>query len=233
MLHCNGYPSYNEGGWFNSRRLLYLDSRMYTSMLIDEERFKERLAARRKRPPRLLFSGRLEPTKGALDVVKIAAEPALRDVPCEFIIYGQGSQRAAMEQYVAANGLSARVKIHEPIPYPELVEVASDCDVFICCHVQDDPSCTYLESMGCGLPIVGYANAMWKAMQAASQAGIVTPLGSTAQAASALRSLLQNQNELDHLSTKARAFASSHTFEREFARRTDSIKELLAARASS
>jgi glycosyltransferase involved in cell wall biosynthesis len=226
MLHCNGYPVFEESAWFNRHRLLYLDSRMRASMLIADDRLRGRLAARRQRVPRLLFSGRFEPAKGALDVVKVAAEPALRDVACEFVIYGQGSQRPAMDRLIADRGLSDRVKIHEPVPYPRLVEIAGGCDVFVCCHVQDDPSCTYLESMGCGLPVVGYANAMWRAMQADSRAGVVTRLGATDRVAEALRDLLSNPDQLDALSWNARAFATAHTFEREFARRTDSLKEL-------
>jgi colanic acid/amylovoran biosynthesis glycosyltransferase len=230
VLHCNGYPIFAEAAWFNPRRLLYLDSRMRTSMLISEEKLRKRLADRRTRVPRLLFSGRLEPAKGALDVVKIAGEAALRDVPCEFIIYGQGSERAAMDQLVAERGLSDRVKIHGAVTYPQLVELASECDLFVCCHVQDDPSCTYLESMGCGLPVVGYGNAMWKAMQAESHAGLVTKLGSTAETAEALRALLARPDELDALSLQALSFASAHTFEREFALRTSSIKAVLSTR---
>jgi colanic acid/amylovoran biosynthesis glycosyltransferase len=230
-VHCNGYPIYEEAGWFNRERVLYLDSRMKSSMLIGEGQLKERLAARRQRTPRLIFSGRLEPAKGALDVVKIAV--ALRNVPCEFIIYGQGSQRAEMEAIVRENGLAEKVKINDAIPYPQLVVAASDCDVFVCCHVQADPSCTYLESMGCGLPIVGYGNAMWRAMQAASGAGVVTKLGSPALAADALRVLLANPVALDELSWKARSFAAGHTFEKEFQRRTDSLNTILARRPTS
>ena len=230
LLHCNGYPIYNEAAYLNRRRLLYLDSRMRASMLISPAGLEERLAGRSRRIPRLIFSGRFEPAKGALDVVKIACELRRRDVPCEFIIYGQGSQRAAMDRLVAENGLAKTVKLHEPVPYPQLVETSRECDVFVCCHVQGDPSCTYLESMGSGLPIVGYANPMWTAMQAHSRAGLVTKLGAPDKAAEELRKLLANPDMLDALSRQARSFAADHTFEHEFARRTDSLKELLRAR---
>ena len=160
-------------------------------------------------------------------MVKIAAEPALRDVDCEFIIYGQGSQRATMDQFVRERGLSARVKIHEPIPYPQLIEVARTCDIFVCCHVQDDPSCTYLESLGCGLPVVGYANAMWSAMQGDSGAGVITKLGATDLTAQGIRTLCGDPATLDNLSLRARTFAAAHTFEHEFAHRMKSLREML------
>ena len=31
-----------------------------------------------------------------------------------------------------------------------------EADIFLSCHRQDDPSCAYLEAMGCGLPVLGY-----------------------------------------------------------------------------
>jgi len=228
FIHCNGYPVFNEATWLNPRRLLYLDSRMRVSMLIDEVHLENRLAERRGRIPRLIFSGRFEPAKGALDVIKVAGHPSLRDVPCEFVLYGQGSQGAAMKRLVEERGLSAKVKIHDPVPYPELVGLSGACDVFVCCHVQDDPSCTYLESMGCGLPIVGYGNAMWKAMHADSGAGVVTKLGAPEDTADALRTLLADTERLDALSRRARAFAARHTFEQEFGKRTRSIEELVS-----
>jgi glycosyltransferase involved in cell wall biosynthesis len=228
LVHCNGYPVFDEARWLNPRRLLYLDSRMPASMLIEEARLEGRLAERRKRAPRLIFSGRFEPAKGALDVVEVAAHPSLRDVPCEFVLYGQGSQRAAMNRLVEERGLLAKVEIHDPVPYPELVGLSGDCDVFVCCHVQDDPSCTYLEAMGCGLPIVGYGNGMWKAMHADSGAGVVTKLGAPEDAAQALRMLLADGDRLDALSRRARSFAARHTFEQEFGKRTRSIEELIS-----
>lgn len=230
LVHCNGYPIYRESAWFNRNRLLYLDSRMHASMIIPEDRLQRRLAVRRTRRPRLIFSGRLEPAKGALDVIKVARACASRNIEFDFDIYGQGSQRRAMESAIEDAKLTGRVRIHEPVPYPTLVEIASECDLFVCCHVQDDPSCTYLESMGCGLPIVGYGNAMWEAMQKDSRAGMVVMVGDHDAAASAIGHLLAEPNELDSLSILARSFAVEHTFEKEFTRRTDSISEILRTR---
>jgi glycosyltransferase involved in cell wall biosynthesis len=230
LVHCNGYPVYEESRWLNASRLLYLDSRTRSSMLIDEGALERRLAERRSRVPRLIFSGRFEPAKGALDVVKVAADPLLRNVPFELVIYGQGSQREAMERLIIEAGVSDKVKVNEAVPFPELVELSKRCDLFVCCHVQDDPSCTYIEAMGCGLPIAGYSNAMWRSMQADSQAGVVTPLGSPAALAMAIRRLLTSTDELDTLSRRARGFAARHTFEHEFAARMGSIQALVGAR---
>lgn len=226
LLHCNGYPVFEESALFNHRRLLYLDSRMDRDATIPLDALRARLRERPARPPRLLFSGRYEPAKGALDVVMVAVELAKRGVPYDLHLYGQGSQRPQMERAVAEHGLHDKVTIHDPVSYPELVEIARGFDLFVCCHVQDDPSCTYIESFGCGLPVVGYGNAMWRGLAASSDAGIVTPLRSPAMLAEKVAALLGDHDRLDSLSERARAFAVEHCFENEFARRTASLEQL-------
>lgn len=39
------------------------------------------------------------------------------------------------------------------------------------CHRQGDPSCTYLETYACGMPIVGYNNQAHQGILASNNAG--------------------------------------------------------------
>lgn len=231
IVHCNGYPVYHEAGWFSSERLLYLDSRMRTSGIVPSATLEQRLATFGRRRARLLFSGRIEIAKGALHLAEVAAACRDRGLDFELVIYGAGSQERAVRAAVARLGLQDRVTLHEPVPFPELVELARSFDLFVCCHVQDDPSCTYLESLGCGLPIAGYANAMWRSMCEESRAGVATKLGAPAALADAIVALLRNADEFKAHSRRARSFALEHAFELEFVRRTDSINELWEAGA--
>jgi glycosyltransferase involved in cell wall biosynthesis len=229
LLHCNGYPIYEESRWWNGKRLLYFDSRMRREMVISEEALEARLAARRAgkgRKPRLLFSGRFEASKGALDVVLVGAACRRLGVDFEMHLHGQGSQRAAMHRAIAEHDLQGTVVVRDAVPYPELVEIAKGFDLFICSHIQDDPSCTYLETLGCGLPIAGYGNAMWRAMCEHASAGVVTPIGDAAALAGAVARLLADPARLDAFSRQARRFALEHTFDQEFARRTRSLAEV-------
>ncbi len=236
-VHCNGYPIYLAAAAYNPMRLLYFDSRMSASMVISEQALTARLSAWTSgldassskaptRPLKLLYSGRYEPMKGALDAVKAAAECLRRGLKVEMDCYGQGSQRDAMRAVAAAAGPAIRV--HDAIPFPELVLKSHAADVFVCCHIQSDPSCTYLESMGAGLPIVGYANRMWTSMALASQAGVVTSSNTPGAVADAVSGLLSEPAQLAALSQHARRFASAHAFEVEFTRRTDAINAALA-----
>jgi len=227
-LHCNGFPVYDESARYNDERLLYLDSRMTAEMVIGVAELHARLAQRRERGRiRLLFSGRYEPMKGSLDAVKVAIECLRRGLDIEFHSYGQGSLRDAMRELAASAPVPDRIVVHDAIPYPELVEHSRGFDLFVCCHVQSDPSCTYLESFGSGLPIVGYANRMWARLATESSCGVATTMGDPNAAADALAVLIGDADRFDQLSLQARDYALAHTFEREFALRIDAINTLL------
>ncbi len=222
-VHCNGYPIYEAIAGLNAKRLLYLDSRMTREMVIGADRLEGRLRSRAKRALRLIYSGRYESSKGALDAVKVAVGCLERGLSIELDCYGQGSQRAAMETLAAGPEVRGRIRVHDAIPFPDLVREVQDADLFVCCHVQNDPSCTYLETLGAGVPIAGYANRMWQHLHGASQAGICTQLGRFDLLSEAIAELASSPEVLDRMSRSARSFAAAHTFEQEFKKRTDAI----------
>jgi colanic acid/amylovoran biosynthesis glycosyltransferase len=226
-LHCNGYPMFDESRWFNANRLLFLDSRMSADFVIADDRLKARLAARSARPLRLLFSGRYEPMKGAVDAVQVGVECVKRGLDVEMHCYGQGSLREDMKRLAAQPASAGRIHVHDAVPYPELVALSHDFDLFVCCHIQGDPSCTYLESFGAGLPVVGYGNRMWRRLSAESGVGSWSPTGRPEAVADDVQRLASDQATLAAMSERARRFALDHTFEREFKRRTDALNAAL------
>lgn len=223
-LHCNGYPIYDASDRYSSNRLLYLDSRMSADMLMDEAQLGLRLSGRVGQTLRLLYSGRYERLKGADDVVRVAVQCLARGLDIELHCYGQGSLKTTMQALSAG---SDRIHIHDAIPYPELVNMARTFDVFVCCHIQNDPSCTYLESFGAGLPVVGYANRMWRRLCQESGAGLSSPVGKPAAVVADIERLAMDSALLSGLSRKALAFARGHCFEREFQKRVDGINAAL------
>lgn len=228
-LHCNGYPIYDETRRFNSRRLLYLDSRMSQALVIPADRLRDRLAGRPNRPLRLLYSGRYEAMKGAADAVRVGLECIKLGLDIELHCYGQGILKPEMERLAAQAPGEPRIFVHDAIPYPELVERSRGFDAFVCCHVQSDPSCTYLESFGSGLPIVGYDNRMWRRLSQVSEVGFVSPSGQPALVARDVQKLAVNATTLASMSERARQFAMDHCFEREYERRIDAINAALAS----
>lgn len=224
-LHCNGYPIYDATRPYNKNSLLYLDSRMSKNLIISKLELETRLA-RVKRPVRLLYSGRYEQMKGVLDAV-LAAEISLRlGFDIEMHCFGQGTLKADIEKVARRSG--GRIVIHDAVPYTDLVNIARGFDVFVCCHVQNDPSCTYLESFGAGLPIVGYANRMWQRLCQESGAGLVSQMGSPSKVAQNIGRLNADPVLLAKLSWNALTFANAHCYENEWAKRIDAINAAIA-----
>lgn len=227
-VHCNGYPIFDEIKRFSPHRLIYLDSRMSSDFIIEADALEHRLKKRNKNVPlRLIYSGRYEKVKGALDAVRVAVECLRRGLNIEMYCYGQGSQREEMQQVAAACG-DARIHINDAVPYPTLVALSKNFDVFVCCHIQGDPSCTYLESMGAGLPIVGYGNAMWRRLSEISNVGFQSDVGRPQYMVEGIAQLESDNTLLAEMSRRSRKFALDHTYEHEFQLRVDGLKEVLA-----
>jgi hypothetical protein len=121
------------------------------------------------------------------------------------------------------------VKLHGPVDFAtELVPFCrKHADIYLSCHRQSDPSCTYLESMGCGLAVAGYDNRMWSALRRASGAGWTAPLGRATALADVIARLGRERQEVVQACRAAYSFAAAHAFEHEFRKRIDHLAALV------
>lgn len=221
-IQANGYPAYNAYKSVNRNTSFYLDSRIDSTLLAGVRE----MAARREYlnsggPIRLLHSGRLEPMKGSQDIIPIAKALARKQVDFELNIFGTGSLENEIKQAIKSSGLDDRVFFHGAVDFKsELVPFAkSKADIFLSCHRQSDPSCTYIESMGCGLAIAGYSNRMWEALNQESGAGWSVPLGDKTSLVNALKQAAEDRRKLVERCENAHVFGANRSFEREFSRR--------------
>jgi glycosyltransferase involved in cell wall biosynthesis len=213
-FHANGYPTYEELAVANPSRLLYFDTRALQSDVISDAALGARLDSFRARTPRLLYSGRYHPMKGALDVVKAGIELQRRGFEFQLDLYGTGPLKEEMVALVRDAGAQHKISIHDPVPYkPDLVQISRRADLFLSCHVQGDPSCTYLETFACGVPVVGYANEMWSPLCRESGAGRAVPVGEHGALAEQAMDLMKDHRALRQASTAARQFALANTME--------------------
>ena len=100
-----------------------------------------------------------------------------------------------------------------------------DADLFVCCHLQGDPSSTYPEVMSCGTAIVGYDNEAFRGVAEASGSGIRVPMQQRRALAEAIARLNEDRAALIEESRKALAFSREHSFERTFERRVRHLIE--------
>lgn len=228
-LQSNGYPADLAYAGLSPAPMLYLDNRMDAAMMATPAE----MAARAEHhaaggPLRLIHSGRLEPLKGSADLLPIARGLRDRGVDFTLAIYGAGSLAPMLRQGIAQAGLSDRVSLHDPVKFDtELVPISrARADIFVSCHRQSDPSCTYVEAMGCGLPVIGYDNQMWARLAQLSGAGWVQKMGDTDAVVAQLADLAGDRAQVMDRAAIALDFARAHDFDHEFKARMDHLKAL-------
>lgn len=226
-IQSNGLPTYSAYSPLNQNTMLFFDTRIAAGMVADQAALQIRFEERRKGGTlRLAFSGRLIRMKGADHLIEAA--DALKRAGRNFtmVICGDGELRESMQRDVVARGLAAHVEFKGVMDFEtELVPFIRDnIDIFVCCHRQGDPSCTYLETMSCGVPIAGYANEAFAGLQARSGSGWVTPINDPQALAARLCSL--SDEDIERESLRSLEFAASHTFETEFSRRMAHARQL-------
>jgi len=228
-LQINGYPAYHAYAEDNSDTLKYLDNRISDKLLATTAE----MAARQRRSENgdrlnIMHSGRLEPIKGSQDLIPVACKLMREGIDYQLNIFGSGSLEAEIREGIIKYGLQDRVFLHGPVDFEtELVPYARTyADVYLSCHRQSDPSCTYLESMGCGLAIIGYGNSMWASLCRDSGAGWSVPLADVNALCDAVIQASENRLELNRRCLAAWQFAGGHTFDREFGRRIEHLRSI-------
>ena len=102
-------------------------------------------------PVRLLYHGRVDRRKGALDVLDALAILRRRDVPFAATVSGIGPDLEACQQRVAALGLDAAVRFTGYADYETVPAIYRDADIFLSPTYGEGFSNTILEAMASGL----------------------------------------------------------------------------------
>lgn len=229
-IQANGYPAYQAYKPLNPETILFLDGRLGNELIAsDSDMALKRARLASGAPLRILHSGRLEPLKGAQDLVPVARHLAGKGMDFEMEIFGSGSLEAEIRRDIREAGLGDRIRLNGPVDFEtQLVPFAKqNADIFLSCHRQSDPSCTYLESMGCGLAIAGYANRMWSTLCDESLGGWKVGLGDVNALADQIFEANRDRDDIADRCDAARAFAASHTFEREFRLRIAHLERIV------
>ena len=228
-LQCNGTPTFDEYAQLNQERLLYFDNRITDDLLIDHEALDRRIArlVEVSTPIELVFTGRLTPTKGVLDLIDVANELRNRQVNFRLSIVGDGELVNELRAQILRHQLESLVTVLAPKQFrSELIPFVQRMDLFVCPHPQGDPSCTYVETLACGVPIVGYANEALEGVARHSNAAWHVPLGQPRALAAEIVRLAGDRAEVSAASIRAREFATQHTFDTTYGRRVDQLRQL-------
>ncbi len=229
-IQCNGTPTFDELVDVARDRLLYFDSRIFERLLVDAKTLDHRLdhLAETKNPLRLVFSGRLDRMKGGTHLIGVAVELRRLGVDFTMSICGDGELSAELGQRIAGEGLQSSVTLRGAMNFADelMPFLRHQCDLFVCCHPQGDPSCTYLETMACGVPIVGFDNEALVGLAKRSSAAWTTPLGDEVALAGTIAGLAGDRAAIATRSRLARDFAYSHTFDITYQQRVEHLLSL-------
>lgn len=223
-LQANGTPTYDAYKCLTSNALLYFDNRIQQNDLINDMQINKRLAILDKREPlRLAFSGRLIRMKGADHLIPLCWELNKLGLDYTMTIFGDGDLASKMKQDIVQSQINDHVYMTGNVDFRSelLPSLKNDVDLFVCCHVQGDPSCTYLETFACGLPIVGYNNEAFTGIlhHGKGQTGIAVPCGNRHALAEQILLLDHNRKQIADMSRLALNFAVKHSFELTFDQR--------------
>lgn len=228
-LQANGYPAYDQYAPLCADTLMYLDGRMTPDLFATEAEMAAREAWRAAGGPlRLIFSGRLEPMKGAQDLVPVARVLERHGVDFTLDVFGTGSLQPEIADGLRRLAGPGRVRLHGAVDFEtELVPFTrTQADLFLGCHRQSDPSCTYLEAMGCGVAVASYDNRMWQRLNGEAQAGWGAPLGEPEALAARLVALARDPEAITRASRNAWTFSQAHGFLPEFRRRMEHLARI-------
>ena len=232
-LQCNGTPTFDAFARYNPSPLLYFDNRTTSELCATSADLEVRFASLSQRQRlRLLFSGRLHPIKGVHHLIPLALALRAQGTPFELWIAGDGPLMTALQAQVADEGLQEQVRLLGALDFERelLPLLRQEVDLFVCPHLQGDPSCTYLETLCAGVPIVGYANEAWSGLQRLSSAGRLCVSARPQSMAKEVEYLSTDFSALRQLADQALAFSSQHVFETEFDRRIAHLQHLSETR---
>src|SRR5690606_20352580 len=145
-VQCNGTPTFEAYRHRNESAMLFFDSRVRKDMIVSEEELRRGLARLLTGGPlRLAFPGRLTSMEGAPHLPMVATELKKRGVNFTLDICGGGVLEAELQREIADRQLQDCVQLRGVLDFErELVPFVSESvDLFVCCHPQGDPSCTY------------------------------------------------------------------------------------------
>lgn len=218
-LQCNGQRAFSAYGRGSRNAIQFNDHRIFAEDLSS-------LPASKQPGARLqvAFSGRLIPEKGALDVLKLATECERRSLPVDVHVLGDGPYASHFQKGVPKNLVFHGFMNFDP-QWKDFMR--NRIDIAVLPHPQGDPSMTYFEAMGCGVPVLGYPNSTWAPFVERHGGGWVSRSATGSALADTCEGLLTHPSRIVRARTQGLAYMREQPFETVMQRRVDHLMSVI------
>ena len=173
--------------------------------------------------------------KGADHLISVAHGLREQGIDFHLNIYGTGEMEEKIQMDIQNLQLNNHVTMHGSVDFDShlIPEIKSSVDLYVMLHRQSDPSCTYLETLACGIPIVGYDNKALTGILKRADVGFSVPMDDIKGVISTIKRLSSNRQMLNMQSRSAAIFASTHSFEDTFNARVQHLQSVLKAHVAT
>lgn len=169
----------------------------------------------------VLLARRLVEKNGV--VVFAEAATRLADLPLRLVLAGDGPERGKVEQILTRGGMMARALLLGNVPNQQMLDVYRAADISVLPSFMEATSITGLESMACGLPLVGTRVGGIPVLIEDGQSGRLVEPGDADALATAIRELATNAQRRAQMGQRGRQLAEQRFSWRQIAGRTAQV----------
>ncbi len=162
-------------------------------------------------PPRIVFAGRFMAQKDPLQVIR--ALDAVRDLPWQCAMLGDGPLRPAVQAEVERLGLRERVELPGWVPPEDVLRCFRDSDILFMPSLSEGLPVVGVQAMALGLALVVSRVGGWSDLVQPGENGEMVTSGDSAGFAAALRHLLSDPAALLAARRSGRALARNFDLE--------------------
>lgn len=156
--------------------------------------------------PRLLFVGRLHFRKGLLPILE--AYTRRRDIDAEFLIAGDGPDRAEVERLAAAD---PRIKVLGQVDRRRLLELLRDTNLFVFPTFYEGFGLALTEAMASGHACLSYDIPVVR--EVLGDSGVLVPLADAAALVEEIGRLVQRPERIDDYAQRAHQRAAQFSWD--------------------
>jgi glycosyltransferase involved in cell wall biosynthesis len=138
------------------------------------------------------------------------AVSALKDQPVRLLFAGDGSEQAKVEAILKQNGLYSKSIFMGAVPNPDMPDVYRAADISVLPSFMEATSITGLESMACGLPLVGTRVGGIPTLVTEGETGLLVEPGNPVALGEAIHTLVENPAQRQAMGQAARQRAVNH-----------------------